>query len=245
MTQDALGERTAYSAAYVSHVETAKRIPSLKFSEKCDEMFGTDTLVRLWSLISKESYPVWFRPWLDMEQEAHTLRSFQSVTVPGLLQTPEYARALLVWAGDDWHGDKVEELVAQRINRQELLRRERVPRLLVVLDELALLRPIGGAGVMREQLEHLVSMVENHPRVSVQVVPIDVGAHPGLEGPMVIASFRNSPDIVYLESPMRGEIITDADEVLSLTGRFDAIRLLALPQRASLERIRKAIERWT
>ena len=70
MTQDVLGDRTAYSSAYVSHVETAKRIPSLKFSEKCDEMFETDSLVRLWSLISKDSYPVWFRPWLDMEQEA-------------------------------------------------------------------------------------------------------------------------------------------------------------------------------
>lgn len=244
-SQQYLGELTAYSTAYVSHVETGKRIPSLKFAKKCDELFGTDHLVRLWELISKESYPTWFRPWLELEHEAHTLRSFQPVAVPGLLQTPDYARAMLVWAGDHWNGEKVEELVRQRISRQELLQRDDPPRFLVVLDELALLRPIGGAEVMRGQLEHLVTMAENHPRVSIQVIPLETGAHPGLEGPMVVGSFRHSPDIVYLESSMRGEIITDADEVLALTGRFDAIRLLALPQAASLERIRKAMDRWT
>lgn len=245
MTQKELGERTCYSTSFIGHVETAKRHPSRDFAEKCDKIFETDTLCRLWDLIGKDAYPSWFRPYLEIEREARTLRIWAPLLIPGLLQTPEYARALVRTSNPRWTTEQVEETVASRIKRQEILTREDPPTLLVVLDEAMLLRPIGSPAVMGAQLAHLLEAAETRERTSVQVVPLDAGTHAGLTGPIIVASFKGQPDVVYLESAWRGEVITDPDGVEDLTSQLDAIRVLAAPQPASLAIIRKAFQQWT
>jgi transcriptional regulator with XRE-family HTH domain len=245
MTQRELGERTCYSTSYIGHVETAKRHPSRDFAQKSDKVFNTDTLTRLWALISKDAYPSWFRPYLEIEREARTIKNWEPVLVPGLLQTPDYARALVRATNPRWTSQQVEEVVDSRISRQEILDREDPPTFLAFLDEGVLHRLIGSTAVMRAQLEHLMELAETQQHTSVQIVPLDAGAHAGLTGSIVVASFKNQPDVVYLESLWKGEVVTEPDGIEALTSQMDAIRVLALPQAASLSVIRKALEQWT
>ncbi|MEV5408942.1 helix-turn-helix transcriptional regulator [Thermopolyspora sp. NPDC052614] len=239
-SQEELGKRMLYSTSLVGLVETAKRPPSIEFARKCAEVFGTDTFVRLHALIGKECYPSWFRPFLELEREASALRSFQPLIVPGLLQTREYAYTLVRAACPRWTEDQVNDAVDKRMGRQEILERASPPAFLALLDEAVLGRQIGGAEIMRQQLDKLVRISEC-PHVTIQVVPLSAGVHAGLEGPMVITSFVGRPDIAYLESHARGEIISDPEEVEALTGRLDAIRALALPQSTSIDLIRRMV----
>lgn len=245
MTQRELGERTCYSTSYIGHVETAKRHPSRDFAEKCDKIFDTDILTRLWELIGKDAHQTWFRPYMEIERKARTIRIWSPLLIPGLVQTADYARALIRTSNPRWTSDQVEEAVASRIKRQEFLTYDDPPQLLMILDEATLLRPIGGAAVMRAQLDHLVNLAETRERTSVQMVPLATDIHAGLTGPIVVTSFRGQPDVIYLESAWRGEVITDPAGVEELTSQFDAIRVLALPQPTSLAMIRKACEQWT
>jgi transcriptional regulator with XRE-family HTH domain len=245
MTQRDLGELTCYSTSYIGHVETAKRHPSRDFARKCDKLFETDTLSRLWDLIGKDAYPPWFRPYLEIEREARTIKNWEPLLIPGLLQTPDYARALVRATNPRWTQEQVEEMVHSRMSRQELLTREDPPTLLAFFDEGVLHRPIGSSAIMREQLAHLAELVEAHHHTSVQIVPLGAGAHAGLTGSIVVASFKSQPDVVYLESLWRGEVVTDPDGVEALTSQMDAIRVLALPQAASLSLIREALNQWT
>ena len=155
-SQEQLGQQVSYSAALVGLIENAKRVPSLSFAERCDDALATDgTLARLWPLVSRETLPGWFRPWIEIEREATSLRSFEPLIIPGLLQTPEYARTLLAAqpAGTE---DGLEQLVATRMDRQLILSRENPPQLWCLLDEGALHRRVGGAKIMHDQLVHLV-----------------------------------------------------------------------------------------
>jgi hypothetical protein len=109
--------------------------------------------------LDSESLPVWFRPWLEEEARAEVLRSMQLSLIPGILQTEEYARALM--PGD-------EAAVKARMDRQKILDREDPPRMHFVIDEAVLYRERGGPEVMRAQLEHLVEMAS--PRITIQII---------------------------------------------------------------------------
>jgi transcriptional regulator with XRE-family HTH domain len=144
--------------------------------------------------------PQWFRAYLDLEAAATLIRTYEGLLVPGLLQTEAYMHAVME-AGQV--GDAPEELkrrVELRLGRQELLTRPDPPRLWVVVDEAALRRPVGGRQVLREQLERLVEAADL-PGVTLQVLPLASGAHPGLVGAFSILRFADAelPDVVYLE----------------------------------------------
>ena len=126
--------------------------------------------------------------WVDAERRAAVLRRWEPLLVPGLLQTPEYARALFrAWqtTGDE---DEVENLVTARIDRQRIFDRPKPPSFWAVIDEGVLRRRIGGAKVMQDQLVHLAEMTER-PAIKVHVIPAEVGAHVGLLGAFAIAGF--------------------------------------------------------
>ena len=125
------------------------------------------------------------------EQDATALRTFEHSLVPGLLQVPEYARALLSTRMGTSQ-DETEQLVAARMERQVILDRADPPLLWVVVDEHALRRPVGGRKVMAEQLDHLAEMAQR-PSILIEVIPLDVGAHEGVNGAFVIAEFADAP----------------------------------------------------
>jgi transcriptional regulator with XRE-family HTH domain len=144
--------------------------------------------------------PAWFAPYLGLEQAAEVIRCYEVQFIPGLLQTPDYARAVLqIEAGDDPELD-TDQQVSLRMRRQQILHRPSPPRLWAVIDEAALRRPIGGAPVARAQLEHLIEMARlSH--VNIQVVPLCAGSRAVADGPITMLRFPEAelPDLVYLE----------------------------------------------
>lgn len=246
LSQEQLGQRLGYDASLVGKVETGDRVPSQAFAEGCDRALpGAGGLfLRIFRLARRWSgRPLWFNGWLDAERRATSLRTWEPLLIPGLLQTAEYARAILS-ANPDIEAD-IETYVAARLERQAILDRDRPPHLWVVLDEMVLHRCVGSAKVMHDQLLHLAEMAAR-PRITIQIVPARVGVHAGLLGAFVIAGFDGDSDIVYLETSSDGQIIEQPRVVAQITLRFETLRSVALPKDDSLDLILKvAEERWT
>lgn len=155
--------------------------------------------------------PGWFSMYVSLEGAASLIRSYEPHFVPGLLQTEEYARGVMrSGAIGQTNPEDIERYVALRMERQSLLTREDAPRLWVVMDETALLRPVGGPEVMREQIDKLLEAVEL-PHVTLQVAPFAAGPHPGTYGPFVLFRFAMAelPDMVYSEY-LTGAVYLDA-----------------------------------
>ncbi|TDC72230.1 XRE family transcriptional regulator [Micromonospora sp. KC606] len=186
---------------------------------------------------------VWFRPWQEMEREAAELRWFESNVLPGLLQTEAYARAVLGASGRRTP-DEVDQLVAARLARQAILRRENPPWFTAVVDEYALRRPVGGPEVMREQIRALIDWCR-HPHVRVHVVPRATGAYAGLDGPFVIASSRDHRTAAYLDTQLQGQVVSDPDDVTAILAAWESVRGEALSHRQSVDLMREVAETWT
>src|SRR6266545_1674724 len=124
LSQDQLAQMISYSSSLVAMVETAQRTPSQDFTRRCDEALDTGGLLSriLEELVSHEIAPEWFRPWISIEREATSLRSYEPLLVQGLLQTPDYVRAVFR-AGGSLSDEEVEQRVTARLERQELLSR--------------------------------------------------------------------------------------------------------------------------
>ncbi|ADG89182.1 transcriptional regulator [Thermobispora bispora] len=141
--------------------------------------------------------PSWFQAYVGLEEAASRIRTYEVQFVPGLLQTKEYARAVIM-AGA--RPEEIARRVQMRLERQLILERENPPMLWAVIDEAALRRPIGGADVMRGQLRHLIEMMER-PNITIQIVPFSSGGHAAEGGAFSILRFADPelPDIVYVE----------------------------------------------
>jgi transcriptional regulator with XRE-family HTH domain len=161
--------------------------------------------------------PRWFRSYLELEAAAQLIRTYEVQFVPGLLQTPEYARAVIRLVHS---GAEVDRRVRLRMDRQRLLRRADAPRIWMVLDEAALRRPIGGRAVMRRQIEALIEAAEL-PNLHLQVLPLSAGGHAAAGGAFTILRFPDAElrDVVYteqlttalfLDSPDDGDLYLEA-----------------------------------
>jgi transcriptional regulator with XRE-family HTH domain len=245
LSQDQLADKIAYSSSMVGMVESRRRIPSLDFAQRCDEAMHTGgSLGRLHPLVAGEAYPAWFRPFVELEKTATSLRWWEPVLIPGLLQTEEYARAILRASRPRDTDARIEEMVTARLARQEILRREIPPDLWVVIDEGVLRRPVGEPGVMPAQLDQLIA-ASRDPWITIQVMPLGAGAHPGLLGPFVIAGFGSAPDVAYLDNALSGQVVERADDIRHVTVLYDTLRAEALPRRASIELITEVVRAWT
>jgi transcriptional regulator with XRE-family HTH domain len=146
-----------------------------------------------------DAVPAWMRHYLGLEQAATLIRSYDVQYVPGLLQAPAYARAVLSLPGGP-AGERAERALVVRMQRQQILHREQPPCLWAVIDEAALRRPIGGTAVMRAQVEHLLEITQLR-HVNIQVLPFRAGGHRAGGGPVILLRFAGDqlPDLVYLE----------------------------------------------
>jgi transcriptional regulator with XRE-family HTH domain len=248
LSQEQLGQRLGYSGALVGKVETGERSPSEDFAQGCDQalpdangLFGRIyVLARRWD----GGYPAWFTEWVDIERRSTTLCWWEPLVVPGLLQTHDYAGAILA-AGPEMTQDEIPDLVAARMERQVIFDRPKPPTLWVVIDETVLHRLIGSPKIMHDQLMHLADQ-SCRPNITIQVVPAEVGAHAGLLGGFAIASTDAAPGTVYMESPDQGQTTQSPAVVAKLSLTFGTLRADALPRRASRDLIGKvAEERWT
>lgn len=144
--------------------------------------------------------PHWFEGYLGLEQAAAVIRTYEVQFVPGLLQTPEYARAVIRLGHHHAPEAEVERRLELRMRRQEILHRRRPPYLWVVIDEAALRRPIGGVAVMFAQVQHLIDIAEL-PQITIQLMPFQAAGHAAAGGPITLLRMpeRELPDMVYLE----------------------------------------------
>ncbi len=168
---------------------------------------------RGWWHTYRDVMPDWFSAYLSLEQAALQIRAYEAQFVHGLLQTPEYARALLGAGNPHAATEAVERMVALRLRRQELLSRPSPPRLWVVMDETVLRWPVGGPVVMKAQIDHLIAL-NALPHVTLQIMPFGNGPHPAMRaGAFHVFRFKAAelPDIVYLNG-MIGAIYLDKDD---------------------------------
>jgi DNA-binding XRE family transcriptional regulator len=154
-----------------------------------------------WWYQYRDVIPEWFSVYVSLESEATVIRGYEPHYVPGLLQTDDYARAVIRIGFPNGTEEDLKRRVALRVRRQDLLSKPDGPAIWALLDETVLRRPVGGPGVMRAQIDHLIE-VAAMPRVTLQVIPFAAGPHPGAYGPFHYFRFGFSelPDVVYTES---------------------------------------------
>jgi hypothetical protein len=158
--------------------------------------------------------PSWFQPYLGLEAAAVLIRTYEVQFIPGLLQTPEYAKAVILLGHGNAPPAEVERRVAVRMKRQQVLAREDPPQLWVVVDEGALRRPIGGPEVMRAQLRALVDATKL-PHVRLQVIPFNAGGHAAAGGSFSILRFpeQDLPDVIYIEQLTSALYLDKRDDI--------------------------------
>jgi transcriptional regulator with XRE-family HTH domain len=178
--------------------------------------------------------PSWFEPYVGLEEAASSIRCYQTQCVPDLLQTPDYARAIARLGHPGGSADEIRRRVSLRVARQAVLTRPAPAHLWLVLDEAALRRRVGGAGVMRGQLEHLIELA-GHPNISLQVIPLAASGNAAAGGPFTVLRFGapDLPDVVYLEQLTSALYLDKRETVDHYLTVLERLCVEALPAQAS------------
>ena len=233
------GQRIGYDPGQISRIENGKRAPTELFARMCDRAFpDRDGWFGEFYAESRTwiATPPWFRGWVEHEQRAATLRIWQPSVLSGLLQTEDYARAILA-VNPGVTEDQVSERLAARLARQAVLTRDDPPAAWFLVDKAVLHRCVGSADVMAAQLAHLADLARL-PNVAIQVVPTI--AHAGLLGGFAVAERA-----AYVETAVAGQVFEDADIIAGLLTRFDTLRNEAFRGSESLTLIERMCEEWT
>ncbi|MGW0485494.1 helix-turn-helix domain-containing protein [Nonomuraea sp. NPDC003214] len=244
--QKDLAAMLGWSVSKISMVERGERPADEDFARDADAALGAaGGLLRRWreTVEHASRWPVWLAQLAEIEQQATTLKFWQPTIVPGILQTPEYARAVY-WGKPGTTAEDVERNLAARLERQRILHRDDGPTIWVILDEVVLIRPIGSEAVMAEQMAHLAGL-DDHPRINVRVLPRTSWLTSGLQGAFVLAGGPGMPDTAYIESITLSQITADSGSVQEIQWRYEMLHNEALPRRASLQLMREMAEQWT
>lgn len=218
-----------WTAAKMTWIEKNRgKRPSVNDVRLLCKVYGTDEatreyLVQLardgrkkgWWDAYNETLPNPYENLVGLEAEAETVLNFELGMIPGLLQTEDYARAMIQAGPAEIDAAEVESRVEVRMTRQKALYQDPPLRLVAIMDEAALRRKVGGSAVMQAQMRHLLDVAEDRPRVTIQVIPFDSGAHPSMTGGYVILQFPelDDPDAVYVENAAGGLWLEKATEV--------------------------------
>ncbi|OSC66761.1 transcriptional regulator [Streptomyces sp. Alain-F2R5] len=250
MTAEEVAERLLVSQSKISRLENGRRsISQRDVRDLCgvyevEDQRIVDSLMQMakdsrqqgwWHAFGDIPYSVY----IGLETDAESLRTYEPQIITGLLQTRSYAEALIQGALPETPVADVEKRVQVRIRRQERISAENNPlRLWVVLDEACLHRMVGSRQVMREQLEHVAEMSQL-PHITVQVLPFDVGAHPGINGQYSILEFTDTADssVVYIEGVTSDLYLEKAQDVQKYTVMYEHLRAQALNVEQSRQRI--------
>ncbi|WP_406081866.1 DUF5753 domain-containing protein [Micromonospora sp. NBC_00858] len=241
-TVESLAEKVDVHPKSAARWLAAGRIPHPRTRVAVAEVLRRDA-ADLWPEPFRRRDLPWFRPWAELEQDATSIRSYQPLLVPGLLQTEGYARAVLGTGGLVAPAE-VDQIVTSRIERQSVLAADHPPQLVAVIDEVVLRRPVGDGSVMAGQLAHLAA-VADWEHVQVRVIPADSPWHTGLAGPFVLGRLPDGTELAYLDNQLRGQVVTDPIDVASLGRRWESVTGEAFPQRRSIELIREVAKTWT
>ncbi|WP_420080932.1 helix-turn-helix domain-containing protein [Streptomyces sp. JL4002] len=238
LKQAQLGSIIFCTGSLIGMVENGRRVPTRDFSERVDAALDTGGhFSRLVGLVLRSVLPTWFQAYAEMEARAAYISTFQAQLVYGLLQTEEYARAVL---GVRSEGE-LDAKVAARMERQRVLDRENPPLMWVVLSEAVLHQEIGGREVMRGQLAHLLGL-RGREWVRVQILPFEAGAHAGQMGSFNVLRFDDDPDIVYTEDFVQGHMTANPQALREGSLRYDHLQAAALSLEDSAALIARVLE---
>lgn len=256
LSREEVGQRLEWSGSTLFRIETGRSKPQPRSVRELLELYGVanaekDGLIQLardarqpgWWHSFRDVLPDPYQVFIGLEAGAETVRTFEPLMVPGLLQTEDYAHATIRGGPQELDHEEINRRVQVRIARQEILARPYRPRLWVVLDEAVLHREVGGPQVMKAQLLHLIAMAEQG-RTTIQVVPFKAGAHAGTTGPFVVLDFEEAtdPTVVYLESLPEGLYLEGTGDIARYTLAFDRLRAAALHPDDSVQLIQRVAD---
>ena len=242
--REQVAERLRCAVSHISHLETMRNLPKGPELEVLLDFYGAGERTaafldlvdaarkgRDWWIPFKDAAPEWFDLFLAMESSAVQIDSYDSMIVPGLFQTPAYAKAVIRAGEPELADAEVARRVELRMGRQDVLTRQPDPPIVWrVLDESVLYRPAGEPQVLVEQLEHLVKLTDL-PMVTIQVLPLEVGVHAGIEGTFTILTFppelEGDPGIAYTEARTKATYYEDRAEIMAYRNTLRRIQIHA------------------
>ncbi|GAA1449917.1 helix-turn-helix transcriptional regulator [Nocardiopsis tropica] len=242
MTQHELARAAVIAQSTVSELERGIKGTRREQVVRIDRaLIAHDVLVNSWdTAFSPSGMNTYFRDVAEAEQVAVEIREYALGLVPGLFQVAEYARAVIQIGSPHASPDAIEQIVAARLKRQEILKRPHPPRVTVLLDETLLLRRFSDPGVMPAQITHLIK-ASHRPRITLQVVPMSTEGHAGLGGAFMLSSAPDRGTFAYVEGHKAGMSLKEPEIVASYDRTFAELRSAALPVPASrslMEQIR-------
>ncbi|MFJ4005608.1 helix-turn-helix domain-containing protein [Streptomyces sp. NPDC090023] len=242
--QDYLGVEMEYSSTHISSVETGRKMPTLRFSRSADRALGTgDLFERRWREMKHGVLLEGFPEYVGLEGRAAEIRVFEIGIVPGLLQTPEYARVLADSAVQ--RGAITREQATERVSflaeRQAVLERSRPPMVFVVMDESCIRRTVGGAEVMDGQLDRLIEFAAR-PNTMLQVASFGIGERRTINLPINLLTLSDRSVLCYAESQTQGRLDRETTSVLPMLTAYHQLQAESLSQAMSvdvIEQLRK------
>jgi transcriptional regulator with XRE-family HTH domain len=243
LTQEDVAEQLEWHPTKVMRIETGRTAPHPNDVRLMVEVYGMtdrDQVAALVKLARDARQQGWWYSYRDvllnrydffigLESEAASIRDFELAMIPGLLQTEDYARAVISGGPLAYGAEEVDRRVEVRMTRQSVLAREERPELWAIMDESVIRRVIGGPRVMGAQIEHLIA-AGDQGRTTIQVVPYGADPHPGLAGPFIILGFAepSESDVVYLETVGGNLYVDKPEETRLFATAFDHLRAVAL-----------------
>lgn len=240
LSRDYVSEKTGINPATLYRIETARARPQVRTLDAILTVYEVtdDQRTALMKLLRDaafsgllqpytEDLPEEYTTYIEFEEDARAVWNYQSLLIPGLLQTEAYARAVIPGTVPSLTRAQVDQRVTVRMKRQKLLRHKKPLELWVICDEAALHRAVGGPKVMRDQLLHLIDAMEL-PNVTLQVVEFGAGAHPGMPGSFIVMNFSDDPQVVHVDS-MAGDLFLEEEaDLRRYSGLYEHLRALAM-----------------
>ncbi|MFF2328739.1 MULTISPECIES: Scr1 family TA system antitoxin-like transcriptional regulator [unclassified Streptomyces] len=231
----------------ISALERGVRTPQADFLERVDDLLEAKGVLRVAipdvleaRKKARTRHPEWYRDYARLEADAVQLYVYNNQSVPGLLQTESYARALFTQWQPLLSEETIDKRVADRLDRQQIFSPWPSPTFHFILDESVLMRPIGGRDVHREQLRKLLH-IGRLRTVQIQLMPLDRAEQPSLDGPFTLVTPKGKQQVAYLEIHTYPRLITDLEEVRVLAVRYGIIQSAALTPQESLAVIEKML----
>ncbi|WP_329085680.1 MULTISPECIES: helix-turn-helix domain-containing protein [unclassified Streptosporangium] len=259
LTREEAARRLEWSPSTIFRIETGRTRPQPRSVRELLDLYGVtgaerDGLIQLardarqpgWWHSFRDVLPNPYEVYIGLEAGAASLRNFEPMIIPGLLQTADYARASVKGGAEELDADEIDRLVEVRLTRQQILTRQDRPRLWAIIDEAVIHRVVGSPAIMREQLHQLIAAAEEG-KTTLQVVPFSGGAHAGTTGPFVIFGFPEptDPHVVYVET-LAGDLYLEKHaDVARYTIAFERLRATALSPDDSTDLMKRAADSLT
>lgn len=247
MSQRELGVAAHCGEDLISAMERGVRTPQPAFLVRADELLAAGGVlkaavddVRAAQARARTRHPEWYRNYANLEAEAIELHDYSNQVVHGLLQTEDYARAIFSQRRPLLDEETIAKRVADRLARQQMFERWPAPTCSFILEEAALLRPIGGRAVHKDQLLQMLR-IGRLRTVELQIMPTDREEHPNVDGVFTLLTAKARQQVAYTEVQGYPRLITDAEEVRLITARYGILRSQALNARETLSLIEKTL----